>query len=229
MSNPYLPVKNFLKHQYRHFNARTLVEASQAWVDQLAAGNRMFLTMAGAMSTAELGLTVADLIREEKIHGICCTGANLEEDLFNLIAHDAYERVENWRSLTAEEETALLERGLNRVTDTCIPEEEAMRKLERIVIRHWQDADAKGESAPPHEYLYRAILAGDLKEHYEIDPKNSWLVAAAEKNLPLFVPGWEDSTLGNMFVACRISGRIQHMTTVQSGLHTMRRLVEWYR
>ncbi|MDA8019900.1 MAG: deoxyhypusine synthase family protein [Thermoanaerobaculia bacterium] len=218
-----------MDHHYRHFNARTVVEAAAAWVDQLAQGNRMFLTLAGAMSTAELGITLAELIRQNKVHGICCTGANLEEDVFNLVAHDHYHRIPNWRSLTAEEELELADRGLNRVTDTCIPEEEAMRRIEHHVLRLWQEADRARESHLPHRYLYRLLLSGELEPQYQVDPSHSWLLAAAERDLPLFVPGWEDSTLGNMCVASHVRGEIERLTTVGSGLHYMRELVDWYR
>ena len=221
-------IRAFMDHNYRHFNARTMVEAAEGWVDQLARGNKMFLTMAGAMSTAEMGISVAELIRQEKIHGICCTGANLEEDVFNLVAHDHYERIPDWRSLTAGEEQALADQGLNRVTDTCIPEEEAMRRIEKHVLRLWREADQAGESHLPHRYLYKLLLSGALEEYYQIDPKDSWLLAAAKRDLPLFVPGWEDSTLGNMCVACHVRGEIKTLTTVQSGLHYMRELVDWY-
>lgn len=229
MSNPHAPIKDFLRHHYRHFNARTLVEAAEAWVDQLNQGNKMFLAMAGAMSTAEIGLSLAEMIREGKIHGISCTGANLEEDLFNLVAHDNYEHVPNWRALTADEEQAMLERGMNRVTDTCIPEAEAMRKLESVLIPYWQESEKKGERLLPHEHLYRMILDGALEKYYQIDPKDSWMVAAAEANLPLFVPGWEDSTLGNEYVSCQIEGKIESLDSMLSGLDYMKRLVEWYR
>ncbi len=228
MSNQFAAVKEFMRHHYRHFNARTVVEASQGWVDQLAAGNKMFLTMAGAMSTAELGMTVASLIREDKIHGLCCTGANLEEDLFNLVAHNSYRRIPDWRSLTAEQELELAQQGLNRVTDTCIPETEAMRKIEAAVLNRWQQADRAGESHLPHEYLYQVIRGGDVAGEYEIDPTDSWLVAAAEVDLPIFVPGWEDSTLGNMFVANQMVGNIQNLSTVTGGLGYMKKLVHWY-
>ncbi len=229
MPNRYAAIKGFMEHHYRHFNARTVVEASQGWVEQLRGGNRMFLTLAGAMSTAELGVTLAELIRRQKVHGICCTGANLEEDLFNLVAHDSYERIADWRALTGEQELDLAERAMNRVTDTCIPEREAMRRLEAVLIPYWQRADEAGERALPHEYVYRMIRDGALKERYEIDPKDSWVVAAAERDLPLFVPGWEDSTLGNELVACRLKGKIASLDTVKSGLYYMDRLVDWYR
>jgi len=220
-------IKDFVTHHFRHFNARTLVEAADAWVEQLRAGNKILLTVAGAMSTAELGIQIAELIRREKIHGICCTGANLEEDVFNLVAHSHYERIPNWRALSAPEEEALAARGLNRVTDTCIPEHEAMRKIEAAVLAEWRAADRAGERRLPHEFLYRLLLGGSLAPEYEIDPAHSWLIAAAEKRLPLFVPGWEDSTLGNMFVAATMRGEVS-IDTVLSGLNYMRRLADWY-
>ncbi|HTW25402.1 MAG TPA: deoxyhypusine synthase family protein [Candidatus Baltobacteraceae bacterium] len=218
----------FIKHHYRHFNAAVVIDAAEGWVKHLADGGKMFLTMAGAMSTAELGISVAELIRQGKIHGICCTGANLEEDLYNLVAHDHYRRVPQYRQLTPEQEVELLDSHLNRVTDTCIPEEEAMRRIERIVIEEWREADRNGKRYLPHEFLYKILNAGKLKQFHQIDPKNSWMIAAAERNLPLFVPGWEDSTLGNMFAAQVISGGVKNATTVRGGVEYMVELARWY-
>ena len=188
----------------------------------------MFLTLGGAMSTAELGISLAELIREEKVHGICCTGANLEEDLYNLVAHDHYERIPNYRELSPEEEAKLLSRHLNRVTDTCIPEEEAMRRLESAVLEDWQAADLSGQRFFPHEFLYRLLRSEKLASSYQIDPQDSWMVAAAEKNLPMFVPGWEDSTMGNMFAAQCIRGAVKNPSIVRSGIEYMMVLAEWY-
>src|SRR5580698_2094517 len=204
------PITEFIKHHYRHFNSAALVDAAEAYNKLLADGGKMFVTIAGAMSTAELGLSLAEMIRKDKIHGICCTGANLEEDVYNLVAHDHYKRVPHYRHLTPEQEVELLNQHLNRVTDTCIPEEEAMRRIERVVIEEWYASDRKGERLLPHEFLYKVLQAGKLKQYYQIDPKDSWMVAAAEKNLPLFVPGWEDSTLGNMFAAQVIGGKVKN-------------------
>lgn len=188
----------------------------------------MLVTLAGAMSTAELGVSLAEMIRQGKVHAISCTGANLEEDLFNLVAHNHYVRIPNYRDLTPKDELALLERHLNRVTDTCIPEEEAMRRIERAIREEWMAADQKNESLLPHEFFYRLIRKGSLKEFYQIDPKDSWLVAACEKNLPMFVPGWEDSTLGNMYSAACMSGRVKNVHSVAGGIQTMMKLAAWY-
>src|SRR3977135_3057367 len=122
-------VTSFIKHHYRHFNAAALIDAAEAYNKLLKDGGKMFVTLAGAMSTAELGLSLAEMIRQEKVHGICCTGANLEEDLFNLIAHNSYKRIPNYRDLTPMEEFGLFQNSMNRVTDTCIPENEATRKV----------------------------------------------------------------------------------------------------
>jgi len=222
------PITNFIKHHYRHFNAATLVEAAEGYVDHLKAGGKMFLTLAGAMSTAELGVSLAEMIRRDKIHGICCTGANLEEDVFNLVAHDFYERVPHWRDLTPADEQALLEKHMNRVTDTCIPEEEAMRRIESVILQEWTAADKKGERCFPHEFFFRILQSPDLQKSFQIDAKDSWLYAAMERNLPMFVPGWEDSTLGNMYAGHCIAEDIKNVHTVRTGIEYMMSLADWY-
>jgi len=221
-------ISQFVHHHYRHFNAAALIDAADAYNKHLDDGGIMFMTLAGAMSTAELGLSLAEMIRQGKVHAICCTGANLEEDLFNLVAHDHYVRVPNYRELTADDEEVLLSRHLNRVTDTCIPEEEAIRRLEHAILDVWSKADQAGERYFPHEYMYQMIRSGVLEQHYQIDPKDSWLVAASEKNLPIIVPGWEDSTLGNIYAAHNIVGDIKNVHTVRSGIEYMMMLADWY-
>lgn len=221
-------VKTFIKHHFRHFNAAALIDAAEAYNTFLAEGNGMLLAMAGAMSTAELGISLAEMIRQDKIHAISCTGANLEEDLFNLVAHDHYVRVPHYRDLTPLQEQELLERHLNRVTDTCIPEEEAIRRIEENVLDDWMRADQAGQRLFPHEFLYQILRSGELEKYYQIDPKDSWLMAASEKNLPIFVPGWEDSTLGNIYASHCLRGNIRNVHTVRTGIEYMMALAEWY-
>jgi deoxyhypusine synthase len=223
------PISQFIDKNYRHFNAAALKDAADGYIRHLDEGGVMFVVMAGAMSTAELGVSLAEMIRKGKVHGISCTGANLEEDVFNLVAHDHYKRIPRYRELTRADEQDLLEHHLNRVTDTCIPEEEAMRRIERIVAERWVAADKAGQRKLPHEFLYEILNDGSLKQYYQIDPKDSWMIAAAERNLPLFVPGWEDSTLGNVFAAWCITGKVEKPTTIRSGIEYMLALTEWYK
>ena len=221
-------VADFIEHHFRHFNAAALVDAAKGYVNHLSSGGKMMVTLAGAMSTAELGLSLAEMIRQGHVHAITCTGANLEEDVFNLVAHDHYVRIPKYRDLTASDEQALLERHLNRVTDTCIPEEEAIRRIEDVILKVWKDSDGSGERLFPHEFLYRILLDGSLEQHYQIDPADSWLMAAAEKNLPIVVPGWEDSTLGNIYASHCVTGEIANVHTVRSGIEYMMVLADWY-
>ena len=222
------PVSDFLRHHFRHFNAAALVDAAEGYRAHVDGGGTMLVALAGAMSTAELGLSLAEMIRRGFVDIVSCTGANLEEDLFNLVAHDHYERVPHWRDLTPADEAALLARGMNRVTDTCIPEEEAFRRLEGALVDEWRAMEAEGRRHFPHEVLYRILRSGRLEEHYQIDPKDSWLVAAAERDLPVVTPGWEDSTTGNIFAAHVLSGDLQSPHTVRHGVEFMMWLADWY-
>jgi deoxyhypusine synthase len=221
-------VSAFIKHHYRHFNAATLLDAAAAYGELLASGGKMFLALGGAMSTAELGMSLAEMIRRDNIHGICCTGANLEEDIFNLIAHKHYERMPDYRDLTPNDEAILFSRAMNRVTDVCIPETEAMRRIEHLVLEEWIAADEARQQLFPHEFIYDILLSGKMEELYQIDRKDSWVLAAAEKHLPIYVPGWEDSTLGNMYAGHCLTGRIKNVHTVRTGIEYMLALASWY-
>jgi deoxyhypusine synthase len=144
------------------------------------------------------------------------------------VAHDFYERVPNWRDLKPEDEQALLERHMNRVTDTCIPEEEAMRRIEGVILKEWMGCDSKNERLFPHEFFFRVLQSPELRKSFQIDVKDSWLYAAMERNLPMFVPGWEDSTLGNMYAGHCIGGDIKNVHTVRTGIEYMMSLADWY-
>ena len=223
-----MSVRDFVNEHYRHFNAGTVKRASASLVDMLESGGKLFLTLAGAMSTAEIGRSLAEMIRSGHVAAISCTGANLEEDVFNLVAHDHYVRLPHYEDLAPSDEEALLARHLNRVTDTCIPEEEAIRAIEHEVLRLWKEASDEDSSRLPHRYLYRLLASGALEDAYQADPANSWLLAAAQVNLPLFVPGWEDSTLGNIFAA-RCSEGVVNPSAVLGGVHYMTELMTFYR
>ncbi len=222
------PIRAFIDHNYRHFNAAALRDAAIGYEKHIDAGGKMMVTLAGAMSTAELGISLAEMIRKGKVDIISCTGANLEEDLMNLVAHSHYKRVPHYRDLSPEDERDLLDNHYNRVTDTCIPEEEAFRRLQKHIFKLWKKADDAGKRFLPHEYMYQLIKSGVLKQYYEIDPQDSWMIAAAEKNIPIVVGGWEDSTMGNIFASYVIKKELK-ASTMKSGIEYMIYLTEWYR
>jgi deoxyhypusine synthase len=223
------PISRFVETHFKHFNAASLVDAARGYSEHIDSGGRMMVTLAGAMSTAELGRSLAEMIRQGKVDIISCTGANLEEDVMNLVAHSHYKRIPNYRDLTPQAERALLVAGLNRVTDTCIPEEEAFRKLQKYLFQVWKKAEQAEQRYFPHEFLYQILLNPLFRQEFDpaVDPQHSWMLAAAERNLPIVVPGWEDSTTGNIFVSYTVKGAL-NISTVKSGLEYMSFLIDWY-
>jgi deoxyhypusine synthase len=223
-------VSQFLERHFRHFNARELVAAARSYRELVAPdrNGRMMVTLAGAMSTGELGLSLAEMIRRGNVHAITCSAANLEEDVFNLVAHDEYRIVENWRALSVSDEVELRDQGFNRVTDTCIPET-VMRHIERRLIRRWRDAATAGQSQAPADYMFDLLDDEELAQHYQVPREDSWLAAAKDAGIPVFVPGFEDSTLGNIFAARVYDGTIASHSAVMTGTEQMTRLIDWYR
>lgn len=217
----------FMHQHFRHFNARETVAAASAYRKFIDDGGKMMVTLAGAMSTAELGISLAEMIRGGLVHAISCTAANLEEDIFNLMAHDEYRIVEDWRALSVADEVNLLDQGFNRVTDTCIPET-VMRNIEHRLLRLWQQAADSGTAKTPAEFIFELLDDPTLAEHFQVPPEHSWMLAAKQAGIPVYVPGFEDSTLGNIFAARVYEGVVSSHSAYLSGTAQMERLVRWY-
>ena len=223
-------VSEFLDRHFRHFNARETLSAARSYREFVDPqnGGQMMVTLAGAMSTGELGLSLAEMIRQGKVHAVTCTAANLEEDIFNLVAHDEYRIVDNWRALSADDEIQLREDGFNRVTDTCIPES-VMRHIEHRLTEQWKKAAADAAHRMPCEFMFDLLRDESFADHYQVPREQSWVAAAMDAEIPIFVPGFEDSTLGNIYAARVVDGTIDNHSAVASGTAQMQQLIEWYR
>lgn len=222
------PVSQFLRKHFTHYNAGELIRAADAYKAQLAKGNGMMVTLAGAMSTGELGKSLAEMIRRGYVHAISSTGANVEEDIFNLIGHDEYKMLPKYRDMTPHDDAVLEKQGMPRVTDAAISEELAMGPVTKAVLKLWQAADAARKPQFHHQFLYQLLNDGTLKSKYQIDPKDSWMIEAAKRNLPMVVPGAADSTLGNGFAAACLRGEIHDATTIRSDFEAMVWLAGFY-
>jgi deoxyhypusine synthase len=225
------PVGRFMEFTMQGYNSATLVEAAQAWVRLLEDDGDMFVAVAGAASTGQIGRTLARLIRERKVCGIGCTGANLEEDPFNLVGFNAYEYLPKYGMMTTNEDSKLGMSGHPRVTDATIPEKEAMQPVCDALCVEWKKADVSGERLFPYQFMYRVLLSGVLKDaikKHEGHPEWSWMLAAAEMNLPIFTPGWEDSTTGNCYAGLRARGEIMGRP-VKDGTEWFEEMGNWYR
>ena len=222
-------VSEFLDTHFRHFNARELLAAARQYRAFVTAQEGvMMVTLAGAMSTGELGISLAEMIRQGKVHAITATAANLEEDIFNLVAHNDYRIVEDWRALSVTDETRLLEQGLNRVTDTCIPET-VVRHIEHRLTKLWQRAAEDRAQRLPADLMFELLDDEELTAHYQVPREQSWVAAAKDAGIPVFVPGFEDSTLGNIFTARVVDGTVENHQAVASGTQQMEKLIHWYR
>ncbi|TKD10343.1 deoxyhypusine synthase family protein [Polyangium fumosum] len=227
MTPPTLPIFEFILKNYKNFNARATRDALIAYVRHIESGGRMFWALAGAMSSAQLGITLAPAIRAGLIHGLSVTGANLEESLFRLVAHASYKDFPDYRYFTKEDDTKILEDRMRRVTDTSIPEDEAFRAVEKYLVPMWKNASTAGERRFWHEYFYDLIQRIDPSLH-EGDPDACWLLAAAKHKLPIVVPGYEDSTFGNIFASHVKFGEC-NASIVKSGIEYMAAFYDQYR
>jgi deoxyhypusine synthase len=222
-----LPILDFILRNFRNFNARATRDALLAYWRLIESGGRMFWAVAGAMSSAQLGITLAPAIRAGLVHGLSVTGANLEESLFRLVAHRGYRDFPDYRYFTKDDDTRILQNRMRRVTDTSIPEDEAFRAVEKIIVPMWKRATAGGERKFWHEYFYDLIQALGPELH-DGCPDECWLLAAAEKRLPIVVPGHEDSTFGNIFASYVKSGKCSP-AIVKSGIEYMAAFYDQYR
>ena len=220
------PVLEFILKNYKNFNARVTRDALLAYWKHLQADGKMFWTLAGAMSSAQLGITLAPAIREGIIHGISSTGANLEESLFRLVANDSYKDFPEYRYFTKSDDTKILKDRMRRVTDTSIPEDEAFRAVEKYLGPMWLNASKSNVRKFWHEYFYELIVKLPAKLH-EGQADESWLLAAAKANLPMVVPGYEDSTFGNIF-ASHVKHQDCAASIVKSGIEYMAEFYDQY-
>jgi len=220
------PTSKLIKENYHHYGSQSLKNATMAYKHLLDTGGKMFVSMAGAMSTGRLGISLAKMIRKGYVSGLSVTGANLEEDVFNLIAHDSYLQIPNYKDLTPEDDEKLAAKKINRVTDAAIPAT-AMKEVEDIIIKDWKYASRSKTRKFPHEFLTDILLAGKLEKYYQVDASESWMLAAAEMKIPIVTPGWEDSTLGNVFTSL-VRDMEADYSVVKMGVEAMNYLADWY-
>ena len=221
-----LPTFEFILKKYKNFNSRALRDATISYWRHTEKGGKMFWAVAGAMSSAQLGIVLAPAIRAGLISGMSVTGANLEESLFRLVAHESYKDFPDYRYFTKEDDTKILENRMRRVTDTSIPEDEAFRVVEKKIVPTWQKATKDGTRKFWHEYFYELIQSVE-KVDYEGDPEECWLLAAAKANIPIVVPGYEDSTFGNIFASHVKTGECSALIA-KSGIEYMGAFYDQY-
>lgn len=229
------PVSDFAERTLRHCNGGATLQAALWLKKHLDDGGKMIVTIAGAMSSFQVGITLAELIRKGKVHLVSATAANHEESYYRYVAHSHYAYIPRYTELTPEQEAELRDAGLRRITDTFLPEDESVRIMEPHLVKMWQDAQAKGERCFPHEYFRRLYSEKLIKPDPMANPGDCWTHAAYEKDIPIVIPGFEDSTMGNIFASYTYDGKYRKDKNVvldpaimKSGLEYFTWMYDWY-
>ena len=103
----------------------------------------------------------------------------------------------------------------------------------------WQQAQRNGDRFFPHEYFRRLFSEKLIKPDPQANPKDCWAYAAFEKNIPIVIPGFEDSTMGNIFASYTYAGQyrpkgkdgktiILNPQIMKGGIEYFTWLYDWY-
>ncbi|TSC99958.1 MAG: deoxyhypusine synthase [Candidatus Peregrinibacteria bacterium Greene1014_49] len=229
------PVTTFGELALKHCNGGATMQAALWLKNHLDNGGKLVITLAGALSSFQIGVTLAELIRRGKVHLVSATAANHEESYYRYVAHSHYAYIPRYTELTPEQEAELRDAGLRRITDTFLPEEESVRIMEPHLLKMWKEAQAQGERYFPHEYFRRLFAEGLIKPDSKANPADCWALAAYEKKIPIVIPGFEDSTMGNIFASYTYSGKYRKDKSIvldpmlmKTGLEYFTSLYDWY-
>ncbi len=235
MKNRKNPVSAYAERALNHCNGGSTMQAALWLKNHLDNGGKLVVTLAGALSSFQIGIMLAELIRQGKVHLVSATGANHEESYYRYVAHSHYAYIPRYTELTPEQEAELRDTGLRRITDTFLPEDESVRIMEPHLLKMWKDAEQKGEKYFPHEYFRRLFSEKLIKPDPKANPNDCWTLAAYEKNIPIVIPGFEDSTMGNVFSSYTYSGPhkkkgdpIVSAAVMKSGLDYFHLMYDWY-
>ena len=229
------PVSAFAERTLNHCNGGSTMEAALWLREHLRRGGKLMVTIAGALSSFQVGVMLAELIRKNKVHIVSATGANHEESYYRYVAHSHYAYIPRYTELTPEQEAELRDAGLRRITDTFLPEDESVRIMEPHLLAMWKDAERRGQSFFPHEYFRRLFAEELIRPDAEANPQDCWTYAAYQKNIPIIVPGFEDSTMGNIFASYSYRGPHKKRGTptvansvMKTGLEYFHLMYDWY-
>ncbi len=229
------PVSAYAQKTLNHTNAGATMQAALWLKNHLKNGGKLMVTLAGALSSFQVGVMLAELIRKNKVHIISATGANHEESYYRYVAHSHYAYIPRYTELTPKQEAELRDAGLRRITDTFLPEDESVRIMEPHLLKMWQKAQKTGKRYFPHEYFRRLFSEKLISPDPKSNPEDSWVYATYKKNIPIVVPGFEDSTMGNIFASYTYNGPHKKKGDItispditKTGLEYFHLLYDWY-
>ena len=144
-----------------------------------------FLTLSGAMTVGKMDLIICDMIDQGLIHAVSSTGALMAHGLVSSIG------LKHYKYNPKFDDTELARRKLNRVTDTLEPESN-LDTVEEVIGEVIEKLDGKEMLSPT---ALNKLIGKHLAENYPNE--RGILKSAYVKNVPVFVPAFVDSELGN--------------------------------
>lgn len=229
------PVSAYAIETLQHCNAGATLQAALWLKKHLDRGGKLVVTLAGALSSFQVGVMLAELIRKNKVHLVSATGANHEESYYRYVAHSHYAHIPRYTELTPEQEAELRDAGLRRITDTFLPEDESVRLMEPPLLKMWQAVQKKGERYFPHEYFWCLFEKNLIKPDPKANVNDCWAYACWQKKVQIVVPGFEDSTMGNVFASYCYNGKYRkdkgprlNPQIMKTGVEYFGLLYDWY-
>src|SRR3990167_4677169 len=222
------PVSALAERTLNHCNAGATLQAAQWLKEHVHKGGKIVVTIAGALSSFQVGVMLAELIRKNKVHLVSATAANHEESYYRYVAHSHYAYIPRYTELTPKQEAELRDAGLRRITDTFLPEDESVRIMEPHLLKMWKEADKSGKSYFPHEYFRRLFEKKLIKPDPMANENDCWAYAAYKKNIPIVIPGFEDSTMGNIFASYTYDGKYRTDDGPRLSPHIMKTRLEYF-
>jgi len=144
-----------------------------------------FLTLSGAMTIAQMSLVICDMIDRGMIHSITSTGALMAHGLVPGLG------LKHFKYNPKDDDEKLAKLGLNRVTDVLEPETN-FDHIDEIMSAALATFSGRETISPS---ALHAALGKYLEDHHP--DHRAILLSAYRKKVPVFVPAFTDSELGN--------------------------------
>ncbi len=200
--------------QHMAYSSRDLARAASIYEMMLRDQDcGVILCLAGSLVSAGLKQIFVDLIRNNMVDAIVSTGANIvDQDFFEALGYKHYIADDQYKY--GNEDGTLRELMIDRIYDTFIDEEE---------LRHCDETTEKiANMLPTRPHSSREFIRemGAYLVREGKTPKDggvdSMVLAAYEKNVPIFCPAFSDCSAGFGLVAHQHARQGKPMVSIDS-------------
>jgi deoxyhypusine synthase len=183
------------------FQAKNLARAARIYDQMIADKNcGIILCLAGSLISAGLKKTILTLLENNMVDAIVSTGANIvDQDFFEGLGFKHYQ------GSPQLEDTELQTLGIDRIYDTLIDEDE-LRICDNTICEIANKLAPRAYSSREFIVEMGAYLAQHGKN------KESIVLRAYEKNVPIFVPAFSDCSAGFGLVMHQVAHPQQHVS-----------------